>query len=189
MSNMAQWLVSSVQACLDHSYSTHKLPSVIAGEIWRRFHQLRCQKEVVSSWKSQLSGLNVPKEHRKEWQLTLQLLMDEIIEKLLKSQADSLHSDPAGASPPLKIGEENAIRYMAGYVAVHVKLLLDFQKPVKQPVLQTKYNMFVAVLKGMRADGQPDIGVGSLSQYTTLWSELIDRGGIYHVSDEVCTNP
>ena len=36
----------------------------------------------------------------------------------------------------------------------------------------------------MSATGQT-IAVESLSDYTRLWSELIDRGGLYHINDEV----
>ena len=186
ISCVALWLVSKVQTCLEHGY-THKLPSVIIGEIWKRFHRLRCEKEFECTWNSHLALLDAPEECLNEGQLALQLLMDEIIGKLLTSKAKSLTSEASAPQPimSLKIGEEMAIRYMAGYVAV--KLLNQFKKTVKQPTLQTKYNLFVDVLKGMRASEQSnEEQVSSLSDYTTLWSELIDRGSLYHISDKVC---
>ena len=90
--------------------------------------------------------------------------MDRIIEKL--------HH----LSTSLRVGEENGIRYMAGYLAV--KLFRRYKKSVMQPYLQTKSDMFLKEWK-------PDVEqVDSLSDYTTLWSELIDRGGLYHISDK-----
>jgi len=37
----------------------------------------------------------------------------------------------------------------------------------------------------MSAEHQPE-NVESVENYSTLWSELIDRGGLYHISDQVC---
>ena len=36
----------------------------------------------------------------------------------------------------------------------------------------------------MKAADQPE-DVNSLSDYTRLWTDLIDRGGLYHVTNEV----
>ena len=44
--------------------------------------------------------------------------------------------------------------------------------------------MFSQVLSRMGANDQ-SVSVDTFSDYTTLWSELIDRGGLYHVNDEV----
>ena len=44
--------------------------------------------------------------------------------------------------------------------------------------------MFSQVLSRMGANDQ-SVSVDTFSDYTTLWSELIDGGGLYHVNDEV----
>ena len=75
-----------------------------------------------------------------------------------------------------------AIRCMTGYVAV--KLLKQYEKLSTHPQVHVKQTLFVRVLKGMSAAGQPTT-VESLSDYTRLWTELMDRGGLYHISDEV----
>lgn len=70
---------------------------------------------------------------------------------------------------------------MAGYVAI--KLLKKYKKPTKHPQLKIKHQFFVQVLRGMQADDL--LGdVDTLSDYTHLWSELIDRG-LYHINDQV----
>ena len=37
---------------------------------------------------------------------------------------------------------------------------------------------------GMSVADQPST-VETLEDYTRLWSELVDRGGLYHINDEV----
>ena len=84
---------------------------------------------------------------------------------------------------PLTEMESNAIRYMAGYVAV--SLLKKYRKPSKNPRLQAKRDMFVHVLMGMKAadqGGEPD----SILEYTKAWLELIERSELYHINDKVC---
>lgn len=83
---------------------------------------------------------------------------------------------------PLTAMECNAVRYMAGYVAV--SLLKKIKKPSKHPQLKGKRNLFVRVLTRMKAvnqPGEPD----SVLEYTKEWSEMIDRGGLYHINDKV----
>ena len=71
---------------------------------------------------------------------------------------------------------------MAGYVAI--TLLKRYQKPSSNAEVQHKRAMYVRVLKRMSAEHQPQ-PVDSLMDYSRLWSELIDRGGLYHVNEKV----
>lgn len=70
---------------------------------------------------------------------------------------------------------------MAGYVSV--KLLKKYRRRSKNPTVALKYKLFCQVLKRMKATeqpGEPD----SVLAYSTIWQELIDRGGLYHISDD-----
>jgi len=83
---------------------------------------------------------------------------------------------------PLTDMEMNTVRYMAGYVAVN--LLKKCRTTTKNSALQTKRHLFTKVLGKMKAlqqPGEPD----TVLEYTTYWSELIDRGGLYSISDDV----
>jgi hypothetical protein len=112
--------------------------------------------------------------------------MDRLLKKLLENQAKAAKKYEISESVrPLTSLESNAVRYMAGYVAI--KLLKKYQKPTKHPDLTVKHQVFVKVLREMQAANQPE-DVHTLSDYTRLWSELIDRGGLYHVSDQVSTH-
>ena len=47
--------------------------------------------------------------------------------------------------------------------------------------------MFVRVLTGMKAanqSGEPE----TVLEYTKEWSELIDRGGLYHINEQIHTD-
>ena len=90
----------------------------------------------------------------------------------------------SNALTPLTMQEKSAIRYMTGYVAI--KLLKRYRKLSKHEQVQFKCQLFVCVLQGMSAADQPD-SVQCLEDYTRLWSELIDRGGLYRINDEVCS--
>ena len=57
--------------------------------------------------------------------------------------------------------------------------------PCEECHLAKKRELFVRVLSQMKAEHQPCENE-SLSDYTRTWSEMIDRGGIYHINDEVC---
>ena len=56
----------------------------------------------------------------------------------------------------------------------------------KRQNIRLKRKFFVSVLKAMSAEHQPE-NVESVEDYSTLWSELINCGGLYHKSsDQVC---
>ena len=121
---------------------------------------------------------------RQESELALQLLFDRILKKLLHNKAAAKKQSTAGTQDdsvrPLTAMESNAVRYMSGYVAVSL-----YRKPTKQSQVKVKQALFVRVLSRMKAvdqPGEPD----SVLDYTRLWSDFIDRGGLYHINDEVC---
>lgn len=72
---------------------------------------------------------------------------------------------------------------MAGYVAV--KLLRQYRQGTKKldASLATKYKIFTQILERMKADNQPG-DPDSVNSYATLWSDMIDRGGLYHINDD-----
>ncbi len=86
----------------------------------------------------------------------------------MKARASAVSS--SSIVQPLSPRERNAVRYniMAGYVVI--SLLRKFKRPVKKPVLQEKYSIFVTVLSQLKAEHQPT-EIDSLSDYTRLWSE------------------
>lgn len=66
-----------------------------------------------------------------------------------------------------------------------MKLISKFKKPSPNDATQKKHQMFVHVLRGMKADIQTD-GIDTPEDYTRVWTEQIDRGGLYKIRPEVC---
>jgi len=171
-------LISTAYSCV-LSGAKHRLPSASQGTMWKTFHQLRNSEHIRVLWENFITVTNCVSI---EVHLALQLLLDRILKAILRNLAKSLAATSVAESP-LTQREKNAIRYMAGYVAV--ALMKKYKRPAKKEGLQRKHRLFLHVLKQMRAEEQPG-EVASLLDYTRLWSELIDRGGLYHVNDEVC---
>ncbi len=67
---------------------------------------------MLTIWESHLSVLSLPQDLYEESELTLQLLLDEIIQQQIKNKADSLtvRVDALTISS-LTVREENAIHY------------------------------------------------------------------------------
>ena len=176
------YLIERINGCIVEARK-HKLPTSAEGHICSSFHQLRFSDDVKQTWTSFVDTV-IPMSDREESELVLQLLMDRVLKKLLANTAEAARKKPPNSAEvrPLTTTESNAVRYMAGYVAI--SLLKRFRKPTRHPQLKPKRNLFVRVLQGMRAADQPE-NVSSVTDHTRHWSELIDRGGLYHISDEV----
>ena len=185
ITEMAIVLVSQANRCIS-SGNKHKLPSAAQACVWSTFHQRRGSPEMKQVWGMFVSS-HVAESCRQESELALQLLFDRLLKKLLHNKAVAKKQGTPGIQDdpvrPLTAMESNAVRYMSGFVAV--SLLKKYRKPTKQPQLKVKRALFVRVLSRMKAidqPGEPD----SVFDYTRLWSDLIDRGGLYHINDEVC---
>ena len=77
---------------------------------------------------------------------------------------------PVAAS--LNAEEENALRYVSGYVAL--KLMRKYQKEGSEKAIQ-----FVECLSNMAVVGDES----SFYNYTKEWIGLVDRGGLFNVND------
>ena len=186
LADVAILLISMANACITSGYM-HKLPSAAQASVWSTFHQLRGNQEIKQAWEVFVST-HISESSQHECELTVQLLFDRLLKKLLHNKADAKKQSTARSQPnsvrPLTAMESNAVRYMSGYVAV--SLLKKYRKPTKQPQLKVKRALFIGVLTRMKAVDQPG-EPESVLDYTRLWSDLIDRGGLYHINDKVCT--
>ena len=186
VAEVATMLLPRLSQCIAVG-SKHKLPLIAQGAVWSAFHQLRQDEQLNKSWNAFISK-EVPQSCQKESQLAFQLLLDRLLKRLIQNKAQAQgkcsSSSGSGSVRPLTAIESNAIRYMAGYVAV--SLLKKYDRPTRHKQLKIKRKYFVRVLQGMKAVEQPEAAaVDSVLDYSRVWSELIDRGGLYHISDEV----
>lgn len=186
VTEVAVLLISRASSCIT-SGSKHRLPSAAQASVWTTFHQRRGSPEMKRVWKAFVSS-HVAESSRQESDLALQLIFDRLLKRLLHNKAvaktQSTAHTQADSVRPLTMIESNAVRYMSGFVAV--SLLKKYRKPTKHTQLKVKRALFVRVLSRMKAVDQPGEPT-SVLDYTRLWSDLIDRGGLYHINDEVCT--
>ena len=183
MAEISLFLVTKLHTCVV-SGDRHKLPSAAQGCMWNSFHKVRNSDEVNRVWSTFITTIKTPEPFCLESRLALQLLLDRLLKKMIENKAKAVDQRSSVAVAPLTIREKSAIRYMAGYIAV--KLLKRYKKPSTHPQVHLKRKFFIRVLRGMSVADQPTT-IETLDDYTRLWSELVDRGGLYHINDEVCT--
>ena len=175
-------LVQAAYSCIS-SASQQKLPTAAQGTLWTSFHHVRCSEELQRVW--DVFVTQFPDQTQcQESDFVLQLLIDRTMKMLLLNKAKTEKSSETATRNvrPLTCLEQNAVRYMAGYVAL--KLLKKYRKETTHPELKKKYGFFVPILLKMKAPDLPGT-VDTVHDYTRLWSELVDRGGLYHVNDQV----
>ena len=135
------------------------------------FHKFRFSEALLKTWSSFLCAVKAPLPLQVEAQLTLQLLVDRLFKRLITitaAETDCKYKVQKAQDVHLTLREQNAIRYMAGYVAV--KLKTKYKKTIsKHAEVAKKRELFVKVLSGMEADQQVD-GVDSIESYTRTWT-------------------
>ena len=134
--SIAVILMSELGKCLSAG-KRHKLPSLKQGAVWTAFHRLRSRVDVSHAW-SAFIATNVPASHQNEPELAMQMILDRGLKKMISNISEGARLPPQTSSvKPLTTKETNAVRYMAGYVAV--KLLKRYRRTYKNPhVLATK---------------------------------------------------
>ena len=181
LSNISVFLLSQLSECITSSKKRHLLPSLTQSAMWNAFHRLRGGEDVLHAWNKFLAPC--PAEHQ-ECNLAMQLVLDRGLKRMLsniRKHTSANHSTPQEIKP-LTDSECSAIRYMSGFVAV--KLLKKYRHNCKNQDLKTKYKLFVLTLEKMKASEQSGDS-NTVSEYGTLWMEIIDRGGLYHIDDTV----
>ena len=173
-------LITGALHCCLQAGKRHKLPSVAQGVVWSAFHKMRTRKDILCAWNSFLeaNALQTSSCH----ELALQVILDEMLKQLLAKQSAAVDMAPEVFVRPLTLCESNGVRYMAGYIPA--KLLKKYRRGSKNSSLDIKYKLFVKTLQHMKAHEQPG-DPDSPYEYSKLWMEVIDRGGLYHIRDDV----
>ena len=177
---IAVLMLTQLGNCL-YAGKKHRLPSLGEAAVWTAFQRIRNGEEILGAWKAFMEKSNLQAE---EVDFTVQLFLDRAIKKMLSNIADCMLTTTQltsneEAMTPL---QSNAVRYMAGYVSI--KLLKRYRRTYKNKKVQFKHKLFVQTLEKMRAYQQPG-DPDTISDYSTLWTELIDRGGLYQIDNDV----
>ena len=137
LTDISTQLVDSISNCI--TGGQQKIPSTAKGHMWSAFHKCRCDPNLHKLWSTFIECSLPAHVHCQETQLVLQLLLDRIMKKLLENKAKETKTlDDPEPPQPLSSPERNAIRYMAGYVAI--KLLKKFRNQLSTPNLKSNIN-------------------------------------------------
>ncbi len=76
--------------------------------------------------------------------------------------------------------------YLHGHSFQCYSLQYQLAEPSAPDDIKHKRKLILKVLHAMKAEDQPvPNAIDSISDYSRLWSDLIDRGGLYHINDDV----
>lgn len=142
--------------------------SVKREKMWSSFHQLRLG-DIDKLWCSLFEVEGIPKLSPLLYQHVSEKLYADLIKCHFSTRVDSQTSFDI---PALTTDEENVIRYVAGFVPF--KLLKRYEKSSSADAV-----MFVECLSSLAVDGDES----SLLEYTTKWTRLVNRGGLFEVND------
>ena len=145
-----QWLYSSLESVVDKQLKKK--------ELWTEFHVLRTSPEFSQQWKSYLEKVGMQSKA-----VFIQTLTSETFEQLLSERICAAKTTQCGSDEvQFTYEEENAIRYMAGFVVRRLQKQLDAKD----------IDMLIESEEATISDAN-----------STEWINLIDRGGLVHVND------
>ena len=126
--------------------------------MWSQFHKLRSSDEFFQEWKCYLEQMGISAKP-----VFFQLITAELFEQLLHDTYCCENAAPEDNDEArLTYEEENAIRYMAGYVVRNL-----------QRKMAGEVEMLIETDKKHIQESN-----------STDWINIIDRGGLIHVTDE-----
>ena len=143
--------------------------------LWSGFHLARLG-ELRSLWTDLYASLGLESRFSQD-----PLLGEYVNEKVfgehikVKFRVDAKDPEPA----ELTDDDLNALRYAAGYVPWKLR-----QKFKKAPCKHPNWKAFLVCLEKMSI-GSQDENDDSYLEYTKKWICAIDRGGLFHISEEV----
>ena len=144
---------------------------IALSQVWRNFHIHRLSPSIRSAWQSCIGTLQVSQDAFNVSDLTLQLVLKRLMHAIVKQMTSSPSTSIRCTPQALTSREENAVRYMAGYV------VMKLRKKYRE------HSLYARVLETMKTN-LDESAVVSLDDYTRVWVEQVDRGGLCHVNDD-----
>ena len=158
-----------VADCLNNS----KKISAGREKMWTAFHKLRTSADFRSKWEGLFKHCHEEAVHPH----LFQQIADIIFKKVLASKVSVLQQQDEEQVVELTRAEENALRYAAGYVCKQVS------KKLKSSTDPSKQELFLC-MEMLRRDSAVDSECET-SEDSSLWMDIIDRGGLWHIKDDV----
>ena len=142
--------------------------------MWKSFHEYRLSDDLAAQWTSLLESCNVHSKHIVE-QLLLQHVLRLLLLTLLRERNAADQVEEVVPSVNLTNQDQLVIRYASGYVPVN--LIKRYNKQKSETAQE-----YVHLLCSWKKD---EINSTSFLNYTNVWINIQDRGGLFHVSDSV----
>ena len=159
-------LILHLKSCFSKKFSSLKLRRE---KMWEAYHQLRTSHMFQQSWVEFIPLAVQRTAEPAFYQHITHLIFKVLIEREF-SPPERMDETTEHPDRPLSAVEENALRYVAGYVLRNVKDKVGSKSlPFKEHMLDCIYHL---------AGDEEDECAG-----TELWLNTIDRGGLWHVSD------
>ncbi len=162
-STFSRWLINDLETCFKPYRSMQRRVE----RMWEEYHQLRTTKAFRHEWDKFLEA----SVGEKQLPTLYQYLTHRMFKELIKNK----YAIPETGSSeeqlcPLTWEEENALRYVAGYVCRKV------QDKLKSSSRPDKENMLLFMVNLCGDEESEERG-------TETWTNAIDRGGLWHVND------
>ena len=132
--------------------------------MWTMYYEFRSSK-LKRLWTTVDTHLQLPLKYNDPW--LVQVLSRHFLEKLILVKNPVSH--PSSVVKPLTADEHQVLRYVAGYVLVSIR-----KEYSKNSALVEWINQQTDV------DDSPR---GSFIEFTKIWIEKVNRGGLFLVSD------
>ena len=164
LKEFSKYFTRSLKACIGSdtlSLRTRKT------RMWGLYHELRTSEELIKAWKDFLNNSIASEACPTFFQFVTQKAFKNVIK-----QEFEFNWSCCNASCELTHDDQCAIRYVAGCVCRNVCHKIELSSmPHKKDLILTLYEFR---------------GNGLQSQHVSEeWVDILDRGGLWHVSDEV----
>ena len=155
--------------------TTSKQLSTQKQHLWSSFHSFRVS-ELRCLWKDLFASLGVDAKFAQD-----PLLGEYVNDKLFGEHVKAKFEVEEQCVQPTELtgNDLNALRYAAGYVPW--KLSQKFKKPTCKHPNRQGYLVCLASMSESAEEEMED----TYLEYTKKWIRAVDRGGLFHISDEV----
>jgi len=157
---LADWLITTLQEIIDTCKRQRgkRKDTINQDKLWSKYHETTSSEGFKNSWEKFLTDLQLDKEP-----LFYQHVTDETFDMLIKKTVVVAEEAPANYPKPLTFEEENAVRYVGGYV---VRVLCQHKNS--------------SSIHHIMEDMIDDNAKGPAQE----WIKAVDRGGLVHISNE-----
>ena len=136
-------------------------------KMWSFYYKMR----VSESYKDEWAKFLMESVGHTSTPAFYQNITDVLFQQLVKADFSILPNAAAENLNEMTLEEQNALRYVAGYVCRKVREHLETSHYDK------KDDMIIAITTELAGDEMNEMG-------TEAWTNMIDRGGLWHVNDE-----